>query len=97
MPSWALGSRGVGRARNRNWTLLIHGVKLLASHQSTVAKQIGGWKSDTIYERYRIVSEADLQDAGKKLDRRNGTFGHSLGIVEPKIPRTNTEKSASVV
>ena len=26
----------------------------------TVAKQIGGWKTDTIYERYRIVSEADL-------------------------------------
>jgi hypothetical protein len=33
VPSWALGSRGVGRARNRNWTLLIHGVKLLASHR----------------------------------------------------------------
>ena len=63
----------------------------------TVAKQIGGWKTDTIYERYRIVSEADLQDAGKKLDRRNGTFGHSLGIVEPRIPQTNTEKSTSVV
>ena len=60
----------------------------------TVAKQIGGWKTDSIYERYRIVSEADLQDAGKKLDRRNG---QSLGIVEPKIPQTNTGKSVSVV
>ena len=60
----------------------------------TVAKQIGGWKTDTIYERYRIVSEADLQDAGKKLDRRNG---HSLGTVEPKIPPANTGKPVSVV
>ncbi len=60
----------------------------------TVAKQIGGWKTDAIYERYRIVSEADLLDAGKKLNRRNG---HSTGIVEPKIPPTNTGKTVSVV
>jgi integrase len=62
----------------------------------TVAKQIGGWKTDSIYERYRIVSEADLQDAGKKLDRRNGN-GHSTGIVEPRVPQTNSEKSVSVI
>ena len=60
----------------------------------TVAKQIGGWKTDMIYERYRIVSEADLQDAGKKLNHRNG---HSTGIVEPRVPQTDSEKSVSVV
>ncbi len=32
-----------------------------------VAMQLGGWKTRSVFERYNIVSERDLQEAGRKL------------------------------
>ena len=32
----------------------------------TVAKRISGLKTDSVFERYNITSEADLEDTGRK-------------------------------
>jgi hypothetical protein len=33
----------------------------------SVGKQIGGWKTDSMYDRYRIVDETELDSAMTKL------------------------------
>lgn len=41
-----------------------------------VIMKIGGWRTRSVFERYAIVSQADIADAIGKLEVRNG---HSLG------------------
>jgi hypothetical protein len=31
---------------------------------------IGGWRTRSVFERYNIVSQTDIQDALQKLERR---------------------------
>ena len=45
---------------------------------SSVAMQMTGHKTRSVFERYNIVSETDFADAVRRLDERHG---HSLGIV----------------
>ena len=33
----------------------------------TVAMATGGWKTSSVYDRYNIVSEADIIEAGRKI------------------------------
>lgn len=35
------------------------------------AKKIGGWKTDSIFPHYNIISEEDLQDAVEKVSKYN--------------------------
>ena len=41
--------------------------------------KIGGWRTRSVFERYAIVSQADIADAIGKLEVRDG---HSLGHSE---------------
>ncbi|MFY9646279.1 MAG: hypothetical protein WAK29_13940, partial [Terriglobales bacterium] len=62
-----------------------------------VSMTISGHKTRSVFERYNIVAQSDLQDAARKLEasQKQGRektdnpispdeFGQSLGIVAPK-------------
>lgn len=44
-----------------------------------VAKQLTGHKTDSVFERYNIVSEGDLKEAAAKLEK---SFGNSFGNID---------------
>src|SRR5262245_497814 len=51
--------------------------------------EIGGWRTNSVFKRYAIVSHSDLADAMRKLEAENGhSFGHSGresgAVAEPK-------------
>jgi hypothetical protein len=52
------------------------------------AREISGHKTDAVFSRYNIVSEADIQDAARKIEEGakaavSGSI-HSSFIVEPQ-------------
>mgnify|MGYP003693662597 CR=1 FL=1 len=44
----------------------------------SVAMKISGHKTESIYRRYAIVNESDIQDATRRL------LGHNLGTLPPR-------------
>jgi integrase len=48
-----------------------------------VIMKIGGWRTRSVFERYAIVSQADIAEALGRLELRDG---HSLGHSEPTEP-----------
>jgi len=36
-----------------------------------VAKQLGGWKTDSMFSQYNVTAEEDLRDAMKKVTQYN--------------------------
>jgi hypothetical protein len=63
------------------------------------AREISGHKTDAVFSRYNIVSEADIWDAARKIEEGakaavSGSI-HSSFIVEPK-KESETELVAEV-
>jgi len=50
----------------------------------SVAMALGGWRSESMYRRYAIASEADLRDGARRLAAGTGTIS---GTVEPSNAR----------
>ncbi len=43
-----------------------------------VIMKIGGWKTRSVFERYAIVAQSDIEDAIQELQTRdNHTFNHT--------------------
>ncbi len=50
-----------------------------------IGKKLSGHKTDSMYSRYNIVSEQDLQDATAKLGKR-GNIAEEIPEGKEKIP-----------
>jgi hypothetical protein len=76
-----------------------------------VIMRIGGWKTRSVFDRYAIVSQADVVDALQKLEKRkdenardvkkatqaNLGFGHDSVMIRPLgDPSEATTKSGKV-
>lgn len=64
-----------------------------------VIMKIGGWKTRSVFERYAIVAQSDIQDAIQRLENRNNhSFNHSETRqdtpTENRIPRKSQEYQA---
>jgi hypothetical protein len=79
----ALATRDMRRTAARN--LRRAGV---AEGVIIVIMRIGGWRTRSVFERYNIVSQAEIQDALQRLERQNSEggkqdatmeFGHNYG------------------
>jgi integrase len=58
-----------------------------------VIQKIGGWRTRSVFERYAIVSQADIVDAMKMLQSHQD--GHSLGHSEPETTSSGESQSAN--
>jgi hypothetical protein len=58
------------------------------------ARQFSGHKTDAVFSRYNIVSEADIRDAARKIEEGAKAVIHSSFIAEPQSEQTAEEKTA---
>jgi len=57
------------------------------------ASQISGHKTDAVFDRYSIVSEADLQDAARKIEASAKPVIHSSCTVAHEQGSESEEKN----
>jgi len=50
------------------------------------AREISGHKTDAVFSRYNIVSDADIRDAARKIEQGAKAIIHSSFIVEAESP-----------
>ena len=50
------------------------------------AREISGHKTDSVFGRYNIVSQADIVDAARKIEAGAKAVIHGQYIVEPESP-----------
>jgi hypothetical protein len=58
------------------------------------AREISGHKTDSVFSRYNIVSEADIRDAARKIEEGAKAVIHSSFIADPQSEQTAEEKTA---
>ena len=58
------------------------------------AREISGHKTDAVFNRYNIVSVADVQDAAKKIEAGAKAVIHSSFIVEGQEEENRKEGDA---
>ena len=51
-----------------------------------VAREISGHKTDAVFSRYNITSEADIRDAARKIEAGAKAVIHSSFIGEAETP-----------
>ena len=56
----------------------------------SVAMKLTGHKSESVYRRYAIVSDADLQEASRRL---TGTFSGTSGQIAVDLPAVSVHTS----
>jgi hypothetical protein len=71
-----------------------------------VIMRVGGWRTRSVFERYNIISQADIQDALEKFERRwkdseageaSGEFGYdSVMISKESLAQPVDRKTAKV-
>ncbi len=66
------------KKENPNCTTLFHDLRRSATRNlirsgvsKDVAKQVGGWKTDSMLSRYNVTVEEDLRDAMQKVTAYN--------------------------
>jgi hypothetical protein len=59
-----------------------------AGNAEGVIMKIGGWRTRSVFERYAIVSQSDISDALRNLEKFEN--GHSSGTVEPQTETTTS-------
>jgi integrase len=80
--SWATACKKAGCAGR-----LFHDLRRSAARNlvrsgvtKDVAKQVGGWKTDSMFSRYNVTAEEDLRDAMEKVTKYNE--GESKKVVQ---------------
>ena len=58
------------------------------------AREISGRKTDAVFNRYNIVSEAELQEAAKKIEAGAKAVIHSSCTVEVQEKENQKEENA---
>ena len=69
--------------------------------QQKVALSISGHKTASVFQRYNIVDERDIMDAGQKLNEKQKSnalleipVGQSSGMISPKTGHSDHSEAA---
>jgi hypothetical protein len=49
-----------------------------------VIMKMGGWKTRSVFERYAIVAESDMDDAIERVEALRAQIGHKQAKIEPR-------------
>jgi hypothetical protein len=67
----------------------------------SVAMKISGHKTRQVFERYNIIDESDIREAGRKLNEKQKSnallkiaFGHGSGMISPKTGHCGHSEAA---
>jgi hypothetical protein len=91
-------AKGHGGSRNQSSdaSLLDLGVP------ESVAMKISGHKTRQVFERYDIIDESDIREAGRKLNEKQKSnalleiaFGHGSGMISPKTGYSDDSEAAT--
>jgi len=63
------GAHALGRSAARN--------ARAAGVAEGVIMKMSGWKTRSVFDRYAIVAEDDMDDATRRIQRRRAQFGHN--------------------
>jgi hypothetical protein len=84
-----------GRVREKWQGLVLHDLRRSAARNMRrygvdegVIMQIGGWKTRSVFERYNIISEADITEASSKIEE--GQRRSAANLAKPSATTSTT-------